>query len=114
MISWERVNELREEIGEEDFAEVAEMFIEEVESIISRLKVDVNPESLEEDMHALKGSALNLGFQGLADLCQHGEKLAAARNFSAIPLESVFTTYAESKVEFSRALSPAQHGAQTR
>ena len=33
MISWERVNELRDEVGQEDFLEVVEIFLEEVDEV---------------------------------------------------------------------------------
>lgn len=38
MINWKRVNELRDEIGPEDFAEVVELFLEEVEQVIDKLR----------------------------------------------------------------------------
>ena len=33
MIDWKRVRELRDEIGEEDFSEVVDLFLEEVEEV---------------------------------------------------------------------------------
>ena len=102
MISWERVNELRDEIGEDDFAEVADMFLEEVEEVIGRLKSDPEPTSLEEELHSLKGSALNLGFKALSKLCQDGERQAASGNFAAISLPDVFETYEKSKIVFTK------------
>ena len=55
MISWERVNELRNEIGAEDFQEVVELFLEEVEEVIERLRQTPDPTSYEADLHFLKG-----------------------------------------------------------
>ncbi len=101
MISWDRVNELRDEIGEEDFAEVAEMFLEEVEEVIQRLKTSPVPSRFEEDLHFLKGSALNLGFRALSDLCQEGERQAAHGDYDSIRLEPVFEVYTRSCIEFS-------------
>lgn len=77
MIDWSRVTLLREEVGEEGFAEVVEIFIEEVSETVQRLRVDPQIETLGPDLHALKGSALNLGFTTFADLCQIGETTAA-------------------------------------
>ena len=100
MISWDRVNELKDEIGEEDFAEVADMFLGEVDEVIARLKTNPVPERFEEDLHSLKGSALNLGFEALSKLCQQGEMLAASGDYAAVSLNPVFDTYAKSCEEF--------------
>lgn len=101
MISWDRVNELREEIGDDDFAEVAEMFLEEVAEVIQRLKTNPVPAQYEEDLHFLKGSALNLGFRALSTLCQAGERKAASGDYASIVLEPVFEVYAQSCAEFA-------------
>ena len=37
MIDWERVRELRSEIGADDFAEVVEMFLSEADEAVTRL-----------------------------------------------------------------------------
>jgi len=36
MIDWGRLNTLRDEVGEEDFEEVVDLFLDEVESVIDR------------------------------------------------------------------------------
>ncbi|MCI2400045.1 Hpt domain-containing protein [Aliiroseovarius subalbicans] len=101
MISWDRVNELRDEIGEEDFAEVAEMFLEEVEQVIDRLRRDPKPELFEQDLHFLKSSSLNLGFEALSKLCHDGERQAATGHADNVQLGPVFETYAASKQAFA-------------
>lgn len=100
MISWDRVAELREEVGEEDFAEVVELFLDEVEGVLDRLRGTPSPESLENDLHFVKGSALTLGFAELGALCQTGEKQAAAAEFDKIDLAGVLSAYEASKAEF--------------
>jgi HPt (histidine-containing phosphotransfer) domain-containing protein len=103
MINWHRVNELKHEIGEDDFAEVAELFLEEFDEVICRLKSTPKPEQFEADMHFLKGSAMNLGFDALSHLCSTGEREAALGNFDAVPLSAVFETYETSKTDFLAA-----------
>lgn len=95
MISWDRVHELRDEVGAEDFREVVQIFLEEVEEVIARLRD--HPDSLrpDEDFHFLKGSALNLGFAALGDLCQQGEHQPGK-----VDLASILATYDASKAEF--------------
>lgn len=100
MINWARVDELKDEIGTEDFAEVADLFMEEVEEVIARLKTDPNPSLLEKDLHFLKSSSLNLGFDALSRLCAIGESAAAAGNFDEIKLVPIFDMFTSSKQAF--------------
>lgn len=72
MISIERIEELRSEVGEDDFTEILELFVTESKTVLDRLRTVVDPAEAEELLHALKGSALNLGFDTLAQLCREG------------------------------------------
>lgn len=107
MIDWARVNELRDEIGSDSFDEVAVMFLEEADEAIARLDRSKGAKALESDLHFLKGSALNLGFQTLADLCQIGERLAASGSV-AIDLDQVVDVYTASKRAFNTGQGLAQ------
>lgn len=100
MINWDRVNELRDEVGVKDFREVLSMFLEEVEDTMVRMIAAPNTATLEEDMHFLKGSALNLGFAKFGDLCQAGERAAAAGQGDSVCLNEVYEAYAASKSVF--------------
>ncbi|MEY8881408.1 Hpt domain-containing protein [Donghicola sp. XS_ASV15] len=100
MIDWNRINELRDEIGPEDFAEVAEMFVSEVDSSIDSLRTSANMTTLAEDLHFLKGSALNLGFADLSTLCQNGEAVARSGNPEDVDLTEIVTVYEKSREEF--------------
>lgn len=100
MIDWQRVAELRDEIGEDDFAEVVEIFLEEVESSLEALKNAPGEENLCDVMHFLKGSALNLGFSALGELCRDGEHMAAAGQSKDIDRPAILTCYQGSKEVF--------------
>jgi len=100
MIDWDRVNELRDEVGVEDFREVIEMFLEEVEDTMVRMIAVPDLAALEEDMHFLKGSALNLGFAHFSTLCQAGEQAAKNGQAETICLNDVYESYAASKTRF--------------
>lgn len=104
MIDWDRVNELREEIGAEDFREVVDMFLEEVDEIIECLTTAPNPAKYEQNLHFLKGSALNLGFKDFATLCADGEHRAANGQQSDIEINAVITCYQASKSQFETGL----------
>lgn len=102
MIDWARVEELQSEIGEEDFAEVAEVFLEEADEAINRLRGHQDAAARQADLHFLKGSALNLGFSDLARLCHDGERACAdGRPCNA---EEVTQSYTAARAAFVRAI----------
>lgn len=96
MIDWERVEGLRCEIGPEDFRDVVTLFLEEVEEIVSRLSTHPDPTRYEQDLHFLKGCALNLGFRQMAILCQAGENEAAAGRAAALEIGDILSCYRQS------------------
>ncbi len=75
MIDWERVDGLRAEIGDADFGEVVDLFLEEVDETVARM---TRGGAEAADLHFLKGCALNLGFADLAQKCLMAERHAAA------------------------------------
>ncbi len=104
VVCWTRVHELREEIGPEDFDEVVEVFLEEAEGMVAELAA-APPEALEEALHALKGTALNLGLSELAALCQDGEARAAAGEAAALSVTPVLTAYAQARAALTEGLA---------
>lgn len=100
MIDWTRITVLRAEIGEDDLQEVIGLFLEETDEVIARLDEGVDVAELESLLHFLKGSALNLGFSDLADVCQDGERKAAIGEGAAIDLEVVINLYCTSRTTF--------------
>ena len=98
LIDWNKVNELRDDVGHEDFDEVVELFLEEVEEMLAHLGAPGR--SAEADMHFLKGAALNLGFSNFSDLCRDGEHAAAKDPDADINFEAVKDSYAVSKKLF--------------
>lgn len=103
MIDWARVNELVDEIGAEDFDEVVELFLEEVGMAITGLQ-DAGGDAriVEEQMHFLKGAALNLGFDSLAQLCMQGEKSASEGRPEMITPQEVRQCFEASSALFEK------------
>lgn len=99
MIDWPRVKELRDEIGPDDFTEVVELFLEEVEEIIQKLRGN-DRSQLEQDLHFLKGCALNLGFERFAELCLQGERQSAEGQAEQVDLPAVLDAFETSKQSF--------------
>lgn len=104
MIDWSKVNSLREEIGSESFDEVVELFLDEVESVIARLRNRPEPSRFEQDLHFLKGSAWNLGFADFGALCQDGERLAARGSAASVDIATVIDCYHRSRADFIAGL----------
>lgn len=102
MIDWARVIELHEEIGSDDFAEVVDLFLAEVEERLALLAADDTPEAQKKSYHFLKGSALNLGFRELANLCHSGEHQTGD---DAVDPNRVFLAFQAAKQEFSSQMS---------
>jgi HPt (histidine-containing phosphotransfer) domain-containing protein len=97
MIDWKRVEELRDEIGADGFAEVADMFLEEAEEAVRSLLAGPASDEVEGQLHFLKGSALNLGLSDLAAICQDGERKAATGNAGFVDLAGVAAVYQASR-----------------
>lgn len=100
MIDWKRIDELRGEVGPEDFDEVVELFLEEVEEVIARLRESPVLNGLEGDLHFLKGSALSLGFSSFSGLCEHGERLSASGRPGDVNLAAILTCFDQSRAAF--------------
>lgn len=106
MIDWDRVRELRQEIGAENFDEVVDLFLEEADEAIARLSATAGAKALSADLHFLKGAALNLGFAQLSALCQDGERRASAGDLS-VDLEAVRRAYADCRAAFESGAAAA-------
>ena len=100
MIDWKRVQELRSEIGEDDFGEVVALFLAEVEEVMARLATPQAAAQICQDLHFLKGSAVNLGFAAFGSLCQVGERAVTGDTPEAANLQDVIASDRESKALF--------------
>lgn len=105
MIDWVRVADLRSEIGNEGFGEVIDLFLEEADEVIARLANSADCAEIGRDLHFLKGSALNLGFQELARLCQEGERRAETGESALADIARVVQVYHSSKGAFHTRLA---------
>lgn len=104
MIDWQRVRDLKQAIGQEVFNEVIAVFLKESAEVVARLPAANTATALRDDLHILKGSALNLGFTDLAQLCATGEEHAAAGHID-VALAPVQDAFELSRVEFLSKLA---------
>lgn len=105
MIDWARIDELRSEIGADGLAEVVELFLDEVETVVMRLKSAPDPALYEADLHFLKGGAWNLGFREFGALCQDGERRAARGRTGEVDIPRIVASYFASKEAFLSGLA---------
>lgn len=72
MIDWTRLNDLRADIGEADFADVAKLFVTEMRDRLVALATHPAA-ATSEDFHFLRGSAANLGLSDMVAACNAAE-----------------------------------------
>ncbi|GAA0297114.1 Hpt domain-containing protein [Rhodovulum strictum] len=96
MIDWNRVEELRGEVGEDAFDEVLDLFLEEVDEVMDRLREAPDRACLPADLHFVRGSALNLGLKEFCAICRGLEHRLAQGE--PVDLSALLDSYAESRV----------------
>ncbi|WP_170426278.1 Hpt domain-containing protein [Ruegeria arenilitoris] len=104
MINWSRVRQLRDEVGASEFDEVVEIFLDEVQEALTRLCNDTARAEFEQNLHFVKGSALSLGFETLAKLCQDGERQSAQGQSQTVDLSIILSTFKDSTAAFKSGL----------
>ncbi len=90
MIDQNRLQELIDDFGAEDLADLIDSFLEEAVETVAALEATVSQDYSQERselFHFLKGCALNVGAMGLADVCERFENRHAG--FSAEEYQSV-------------------------
>lgn len=105
MIDWDRVGELKEEVGADAFGEVVEIFLDEMDEAIAALPDQNGADALSEALHFLKGSALNIGFSGLAALCVAGEETCRAGQADTVNTHDIADGYADARKVFLQGLA---------
>lgn len=98
-MNWDRVLELRSEVGADAFDEVVALFLEETDGAAERLAAAPDPETMASELHYMKGAALNLGFDELADVCSNAELDLRTGGATKVDVTVVLAAYAQSKVE---------------
>jgi len=97
MIDWDRVEELTDEVGADDLAEVVALFLGEVEEELAALDDTGDAPALEARLHFLKGSALNLGFAAFSEMCHAGETAAANGDAQAVDPAAIRSCFTASR-----------------
>ena len=96
MIDWIRVTSLRDEVGEDEFRPLVEMFLDEIEAGLMALG-SANPVVTWDRLNLLKGCSLNLGLTAFFRICDTWEKLMASGNADQLEVDLLLASYATSK-----------------
>lgn len=96
MINTARIQELKDEVGEDDLIEVIELFCEEVEGVLETLD-STAPSDMMAKLHFLKGSAMNIGLDAVSELCRTEESRLKADPTALADIGAIRTAYAASK-----------------
>lgn len=104
MIDWTQARMLQQEIGTEQFEEVVRLFLDEMELLMERLDHAEGATQLQEVLHALKGSALTLGFAHFAELCAAAERHASLGQTIKVDKAGITSAYRQSHPEFITGL----------
>ncbi len=96
MINTARIQELKDEVGEDDLIEVIELFCEEVEEVLDTLET-TDPAQMPAQLHFLKGSALNIGLDAVSSLCMEQERHLKSDPNAKADIEGIRAAYTASK-----------------
>ncbi|MEX5727988.1 HPt (histidine-containing phosphotransfer) domain-containing protein [Rhodovulum iodosum] len=111
MIDWKQVADLRDEVGEDAFEEVVSLFLEEVDGVIARLVIAPAAATLADDLHFIRGSAVNLGFEAFCDVCRAAERQLRRTGADSVALAPLIDAYRNSKQSFLDGLADSRHAA---
>ena len=98
MIDRARLEELREEVGVDDFPEVIGLFCEEVAETLDRM-MQGHSSSIADDLHFLKGSALNIGMSEVASLCASGEAMIRSDGTASPDIGGIKIAFDKAQIE---------------
>lgn len=104
MIDWKRVSELRCEVGEDEFAVILRLFLDEFEGVLKRLPGH-EAAGLIADLHFLKDGARTLGFSLFGSLCDEAERVANRGQAEGVDLDRLASCYIASKLGLMQALN---------
>ncbi|WP_417269258.1 Hpt domain-containing protein [Celeribacter sp.] len=97
MINISSLKTLENEIGYEDFMEVATLFLSEMDEALEKLPQIKDAPAMGDTLHFLKGASLNLGLTEFSELCISGEHHAKLGQIDAIDSAKIAEVYTASR-----------------
>lgn len=81
MLNLRQLHDLKSDVGDEGFAELILLFLEETDDVIARITAAGHGTDPAADYHFLRGAARNLGLDDFSQLC-HEAEIAAGRGLT--------------------------------
>ncbi len=100
MIDWIRIDELRDEVGQDDFGDIVGVFFEEAQEALENLRRADTVVTLLGQLHFLQGSALNLGFSNFAAICRNEENSLQKDPSHKVEIDKIYGVFSSSKQQF--------------
>ena len=100
MIDWIRIDELRDEVGQDDFGDIVGVFFEEAQEALENLRRADTVVTLLGQLHFLQGSALNLGFSNFAAICRKEENSLQKDPSYKVEIDKIYAEFSSSKKQF--------------
>ena len=100
MIDWIRIDELRDEVGQDDFGDIVGVFFEEVQEALENLRRADTVVTLLGQLHFLQGSVLNLGFSNFAAICRNEENSLQKDLSHKVETDKIYGVFSSSKQQF--------------
>lgn len=98
MLNEERIAELKDEVGADDFEEIVTLFCEEVEEMLDELST-TSPTQMADKLHFLKGSALNIGLDAVGEMCRNAENRLKTNRDAAPDIAAIRKLYLASRIQ---------------
>lgn len=107
MIDWIRIEELRQDVGDDEFGVILRLFLDEFEGVLDRLQ-EHDLARLPADLGFLRDCAQTLGFHAFGILCGAAERRLTGQGATGIDRTALLQCYAASRQELIRGLRADQ------
>jgi HPt (histidine-containing phosphotransfer) domain-containing protein len=97
MLNLKQLKDLKSDVGDEGFADLIKLFIEETDDAILRMTNGGPSKDPAADFHFLKGAARNLGLDAFSAICHQAEMSAAQGLPLAISPEGLDAAWQDSR-----------------
>ncbi|MGN0932016.1 Hpt domain-containing protein [Falsigemmobacter intermedius] len=107
MLNLQQLDDLRSDVGEDGFADLIALFLEETDGVVARMTAPGPKMDPAADFHFLKGAARNLGLESFSAVCHEAELAAAAGQPAPLSPADLDAAWRESRIRLLAQLGMA-------
>ncbi|MEM0978049.1 MAG: Hpt domain-containing protein [Pseudomonadota bacterium] len=108
MIDWNRIAELKSDLGDDGLADLLPIFLDEIDDALTKLATQTEASEGAAICHFIKGSAANLGFASLAEASHAGEQAGKAGTLPPNIAKTLRDHFDAAKQEFESHEDPSR------